>query len=206
MERFGANAGLARAIVALLVINAVVVALLLPFLGLEPLSSEEGPMENFQALLLIAAGAIFLFAAWRAGGAARLAFYLLGLACLVMFLRELELPVSGPVTAYLHSKAFRTHEAIVTGLALVPALLLGWRHIPEMLRFALSPACWPLYVALLLLVGGEAADKLYRALLGPDLEQFVEEFFENCGFLILIAVAVFVLRKTSLDETAGRGV
>ena len=67
MERFGANAGLARAIVALLVINAIVVALLLPFLGLEPLSSEEGPMENFQALLLIAAGAIFLFAAWRAG-------------------------------------------------------------------------------------------------------------------------------------------
>jgi hypothetical protein len=209
MDRFVPSGQFALRLAVVLAISIVALPLLIPVFGVGPLSAEGGFMEDVQALTLAVAAVLFLVAAWRSDAAPRLAFYLLGIACIVMVLRELEFSPTGPVGAYLESEAFRLHEAVAVGLAVLPYAFLARRHIAELARFVVSLACWPLYLACLFIVAGEAVDKFGQATLGGPAAQFIEELAENCAFLILLAMAILTLVRSgpsARDYAADRSV
>lgn len=146
---------------------------------------EDAPLENAQEIALLFATAVFAIAAKRLKDAPRMAALGSCFLGIVFYLRELELPVTGPVTAYLDSNAFRWHEAVVLALILIPYVLLQRRFLAAQWRYIRSGRGWPYLVAAMWLLIGDALDKIVPGPAGG----FVEEWAELNGYLTLLHVA-----------------
>ncbi len=171
-------------------------------IGFGPSSIEEGPLERGQEIILGATVVFFIGATIWQRGAGRLASFGLVLLGIVFFLRELELPVRGPVTAYLNTDAFRLHETIAILALLLPYLALRLRLLPEFWSYAVRLRGWPFVVAAVLVLLGAAAEASVPHLPMPELGVFLEETFETLGYAVLLCLSVHVF-GAALRQNAG---
>ncbi len=181
---------------AILAVNAIVFCTMAAIIGPKAASTEGGSMEELQNLVLIAAMLIFFMTAWRERAAPRMAAFGAALFCIICFLRELELPTTGPITAYMNDKAFRWHETIALAAIVLPYVALRQRYIPELLAYVKNLDAWPFMLAGLLFGIGAGIDTFGGLTPYKLIGQFLEELLEASGYLILLATAVlFILRS-----------
>lgn len=162
-----------------------------PLMGL-----EEGPQENMQEIILLIAAVIFGIAAKRLQDAASFTATGCVFLCLLFYLRELELPVTGAFTAYLDSKAFRWHETVVVLAILIPYTFLKRRFLPAQWHYVRRGKCWPFLMAAAWLLIGDALDKLVYGTAGG----FFEEWAELNGYLTLLLVAYAFSKRAKLTS------
>ncbi|TKT74896.1 hypothetical protein [Aquamicrobium sp. LC103] len=167
------------AIAAVLIIAAILAATM----GLYEVSIEEGPLETSQEVFLLIAAIAFGAAAFHERQAGRMAAFGACVLSVVFFLRELELPVSGPVTAYLNSHAFRWHEGIVVAAIAIPYLAARWRYIPAYVDYLRKLHAWPYVLTAVLLLVGEFLDGRYSLAGIEHLPMFLEETAETVAYL-----------------------
>ncbi|KAA0968983.1 hypothetical protein FPY71_15625 [Aureimonas fodinaquatilis] len=169
-------------------------ALYLAFLyGFLPTALEEGPLERMQEAILVFAALLFAAAAFFQRDAGRMASVGVSILCVVFFLRELELPVTGPVTEYLNSDLFRLHEALVVLAVALPYIVLRWQLMPQFLDYLRKFQAWPFLLAAAFLFAGEIAEKFAPTMARPELGMFFEELLETFGYLVLVCLAAHVV-------------
>lgn len=174
---------------------SLLLALLVGFyVGFPLMGLEEGPLENMQEVVLLISAAVFGMAVARLNGAPRMTAVGAVVLCLVFYLRELELPVTGAFTAYLDSKAFRWHEAFAILAFLVPYVWMNRRFIPAQWTYVRSGQCWPFLLAAAWMLIGDAMDKVSPTVAGG----FIEECAELNGYLTLLLVAYAFSRKRQI--------
>jgi hypothetical protein len=177
-------------------------------LGFYEAAIENGPMEHMSELLLLAAAYYFGRAAINSTDADRMAALGAMTLSLLFFFRELELPVTGPITAYLDSNTFRWHETIVVLAVFIPYFAMRWRLIPEILRFLLTSHVLPFIGVLAFLLCGDLFDQIKPAAENINLFMFIEEMFEFVAYTLFALSAHRVARnakqqsKTLLHATA----
>ena len=162
-------------------------------LGYAAASIEEGPLERAQEVVLALSIFLFVGAAIYQRGAGRMASFGMVLLCIVFFLRELELPVSGPVTAYLHTDMVRLHETIALLALGLPYLALRWRLIPQFWAYAVSLRGWPFVLSAALIGLGAAAEAMVPYFPVWSMGVFFEETFETMAYVVLACLAVHVM-------------
>lgn len=177
-------------VVVLLILGAIMLA---GRLGLYAISSEVGPLETGQLVFLSAAAILFALCAILDHGAGRMAAVVAAVGGLVLGLRELELPVTGPLTAYLDSDGFRIHEALLFGLPLLAYALARPDHVRALVRFALAFKAWPLLPILALLAVGSVFDGRYLLDGIAYLPTFLEETGELAAYGIYLLMGIQVL-------------
>ncbi len=169
-------------------------ALMTPhWLGLELASSENGPLEWAQEVVLLAAAVFSGAAALNLRGPERMAAFLATLLYLVFLLRELELPPVGPVTQYLASETFRWHEAAVVAALVLPYVALRHRYWRSFLSYGLNGHGWPFVVAASFVGIGVALDGAPSLGGVAYLGTFLEETAELLGYVVLAVAAGWVL-------------
>ena len=169
-------------------------ALYLAFLyGFLPTALEEGPLERMQEAILALAAILFFVAAFFQRDAGRMASIGVAILCVVFFLRELELPVTGPFTAYLNSDMFRLHEALVVLAIALPYIVLRWNLMPQFLDYARKFQGWPFVFAAAFLFAGEIVEKFSPSMARPEIGIFFEELLETFGYLVLACLATHVI-------------
>jgi len=186
-QRFGIWTGLGAAII---IVAALATA---GGLGLRTTSVEDGPLEIAQEVMLVAAVIVFAWAAIHQKSAGRMASIGATIVSLVFFLRELELPVVGPVTDYLNSGAFRLHEAILVALAIVPYIVVRRRLMPELIQYVRSRDVWPFVTAAILLIIADRLDGHGFIFGVRSLPIFIEELFELLAYYLMMCAGVQVL-------------
>ena len=195
--------------VVLLVVT-LVATLLAATIGLEATGRESGPLELAQEASLILAALFYAAAATRQQQAERMASVGACMVAIVFFLRELELPATGPVTAYLDSSSFRWHEAAVIAAIAVSYLVLRWRLIPVFVRYLRELRAWPYVLVVALLVAGTLIDGRHWLWGITFLPTAIEETLETEAYLIFLLTSLHVYRQTAaprplprLDTAAG---
>lgn len=153
--------------------------------GLSAFVREGGALERSQEFVLLATAVVFVLTAIRSAGEAGVAAVTGVFFCVVCFFRELELPVTGFVTGYINSDAFRWHEAGLVTAILVPYLYLKRHFIPKLFRSLIKGDFWPLFLSAGCLLAAEFFDKH-----GADLAALcLEEFLEMGGYITLLLLA-----------------
>jgi predicted branched-subunit amino acid permease len=206
-RRFWLLAGL------LLLVVPVAATLLAGMIGLEATSRESGPLELTQEVSLILAALLYAAAAVRQQQAERMASAGASVVAIVFFLRELELPATGPVTAYLDSSSFRWHEAVVVAAIAISYLALRWRLIPVFVQYLRELRAWPYVLVAALLVAGALIDGRHWLWGIGFLPATIEESFEAAAYLIFLLTSLHVYRHAaaasakpaSLRRDAGAG-
>ncbi|RIY00096.1 hypothetical protein D3218_12435 [Aureimonas flava] len=176
-----------------------------PFLGLDLASGENGPLEWTQEAMLMAAVVFSGAAALGLRGPERLAAFLATLLYAVFLLRELELPVTGPITRYLASGMFRWHETLVLAVLVLPYAALRFRFWPAILSYGLSLRGWPFALAALLVGTGAVFDGVPSLGGVAHLSTFLEETAELLGYTVLAVAAGWVLARARAEDGAAQG-
>ena len=175
----------------------VAAALLAVAIGLEATGRESGPLELAQEASLILAALVYAAAAVRQQQAERMASVGVCIVAMVFFLRELELPVTGPITDYLDSSSFRWHEAAVVGAVAIAYLALRWRLIPVFVRYLREWQSWPYVLVAALLVAGTLIDGRHWLWGVAYLPTTIEETLETAAYLILLLTSLHVYQHTA---------
>lgn len=193
MDTFLVGRRFARRLLLTLVLMSAVSLVWAAAVGLGPVAVEEGPLESMQELLLLLTAFLMLGSTIYQRGAGRMASFGLMLLAIVFFLRELELPVSGPVTAYLHTDRFRLHETLALLALGLPYLALRWRYIPQFWAYARALQGWPLVLSAGLLLAGAFAESRVPTMSFPQVGLFLEEGFETLAYVVLACLAAKVM-------------
>lgn len=177
-------------------ISLLVAGLVGSYVGLDMMGLEEGPQEQMQEVFLLLGMLTFGLAAKRLRDAAR--FTAVGgiFLCIILYFRELELPVTGAFTAYLDSNAFRWHETFALLAVLVPYAIMNRRFIPAQWHYLRSGKCWPFLIAGAWLLIGDMLDKVVSGGIGG----FFEEWAELNGYLTLLLVAYAFSKRTKITS------
>lgn len=176
-------------------------------LGFEATAIENGPQENLEIILLLAAALTLLATAVfgrRPGGPALM---VLSLIFGLMGLREFETPIDNDVLFYLAEHAAREHWAILA-LAITSGLAFrdrrwSWR---QHLR-GTGPVWIPLISAAVIVVLGSVAEEIAGAAVPGshlhDIMEWLEESLEVCGYVVAFVTAAWMWRlgRTVGDQT-----
>lgn len=166
----------------------------------EMAASEDGLLEQLQNILLLLATLVFAIRAYRSHTVDRAICVGAALLCILFFFREAEFPPDAPFAAYLSSRAFRWHEALVIFAIVVPYAALRWRLAPYLIRYVASRQAWPFYLAAILLVIGYWFDKFGSRYMDLYASRFWEELAESVAYCLLVLAAFLPLS----DAGAGR--
>ncbi|RFC61817.1 hypothetical protein DYI37_19200 [Fulvimarina endophytica] len=167
-------------------------------IGFKPTSVEGALLESAQNVLLLATIGLYGLSAVYQGQADRMASVGASVLAAVLFLRELELPNTGPITAYLNSDAFRLHEAVVVLAIAIPYLVARWRFIPGYLDFLQTRHAVPFVtIGIFLLVGDYFDGVTFH---GTDAAIFIEELSETLAYLAFLLTGWFVLRNAQTAD------
>lgn len=203
MKHLEFSKGFAAPLAGVMALGLAMAALALWVMGPAASSAESGPLEWAQEAALLAAIVFSGAAALGLRGPERLAAYLATLLYLVFLLRELELPVSGLVTGYLASDAFRRHEAWALAVLVLPYALARLRLWRDFLAYARGGGAWPFMLAALLVGFGAVLDGAPAVAGVPHLGTFVEETAELLGYLVLATAAGVVLWRAHGEAAGG---
>lgn len=184
----------------LLLVVPVAATLLTGTIGLEATGRESGPLELTQEVSLVLAALFYAAAAVRQQQAERMASVGAGIVAIVFFLRELELPATGPVTAYLDSSRFRWHEAAIVVAIAVIYLALRWRLLPVFVRYLRELRAWPFVLVAALLLAGTLLDGRHWLWGIAFLPTVIEESFETAAYLVFLLTSLHVYRHATADR------
>lgn len=164
-------------------------------LGWNRASVENGAVENLQMVMLVAALAAGIVAAWRAAGPLR-ALLACWVAVMVLLIqREFDFSVAAPGSwlARLHD-----NDARLAFWLPVLAILIVWtlRHRQALMRAfrALRRVhLWPVPAIAVLMLGSDLAEKLAKGSTAPgmaDVLVFMEELLELNAYGVIAAMAL----------------
>lgn len=179
----------------------------------DAIAREGGPVENLQLVILFATVVLFARHGHRMDGAGRRVAIALCLACMYLFLRELDLRYlqSDNWIVWLTTGARRKvmHGTVVFLLAayVVSHFMSFWK----VARSLLSWHAWPYYAAAVLFLVAKLAEEISKADKNPFGQfalphgQFFEELLElNADMMLLVGAVMFYSFGTILNEAAER--
>ena len=168
----------------------------------DQIAGESGPIENFQLAVLAISLVVFLRTGLGQTNAERHFFIAAAIACLYLFLRELDLRTL-PVSGWILWLGGDIPRKVIQGLVatvLVLFVLRNFRAIFDMVRSGGVRQAWPYATTFLLFCAAKMAEEISRA----DKNKFGdfalphgqlwEEMLELNAHMMMLAVAVISYR------------
>ena len=172
-------------------------------LGFDASAIENGPQENLEIALLVAAALTFAATAVLGRGAGAPVLMLISLIFGLMGLREFETPIDNDVLAYFAGHPVRIHWAILA-LALTAWVTFRDRrwNLREHLK-ASGPVWAPLIAGAVIVLLGSLAEHAAGAAgvdtHTHDIMEWLEETLEVCAYVIAFVTAAWMFRIRRTD-------
>lgn len=165
-----------------------------------PLADENGPMEDLQLVVLVAAFAAFLYSAVKAGRLQGLLLALAGAVTLMLLQREIDFHSFGDDhwLLSLRSTSFR-----VAFWSLIAVALIGWavwlrRPFSDLVPLISLKRLWPALIAAAFLAASlplELASRAAEGRFAAHFLMFLEELSETNAYVVILLVAVVIARR-----------
>jgi len=208
-----ADGGLRSWLLCLLVLAAIDI-LLVGWWSLtsDHISRENGPIENLQLAALIAALVVFFRTGAGQAGGQKHFFIAATIACLYLFLRELDLRTL-PFGEWVRWLGSDIPRKVTQGLVVLTLIIHVLRHFSAIMSFVKSGGVkliWPYGVILFLFVAAKMAEEISRADKNKFGDfalphgQFWEEMLELNADMMILAVALIAYSlKRSISKLPG---